>query len=192
MLWPRGGTRNSAPRECCDRHADWPRLWRRMDQQAHCAGKDSWYANLDDDRSVAFPAARDEQMMEVRTSGSAGHRSPLKVGVPSLSERPIVIGADDAFLSAMEEGSTAVQQFFEAVFQRRGRGSTNPSGGRRWQAMTHPILSLSSGCGRRHRRHSRRCPIRSEGATTILFQHHLYSQQNLNLNYIFLHQTLYF
>ncbi|ROR21410.1 hypothetical protein EC845_2227 [Comamonas sp. BIGb0124] len=59
------------------------------------------------------------QMMEGDVRLDQEVTDPPKVGVPSLSERPIVIGADDAFLSAMEEGSPAVQQFFEAVFQRR-------------------------------------------------------------------------
>ena len=44
---------------------------------------------------------------------------PPKVGVPSLSDRPIVIGADGVFLSALEEGSSAVQRFFQSIFQRR-------------------------------------------------------------------------
>jgi hypothetical protein len=44
---------------------------------------------------------------------------PPRVGVPSLSEKPIVIGADGAFLSALEEGNPAVQRFFQSIFQRR-------------------------------------------------------------------------
>ena len=44
---------------------------------------------------------------------------PPKLGVPSLSERPIVIGADGAFLSALEEGNLAMQRFFQSIFQRR-------------------------------------------------------------------------
>ena len=44
---------------------------------------------------------------------------PPKVGVPSLSERPIVIGADGEFLNALEEGKLAVQRYFQSIFQRR-------------------------------------------------------------------------
>lgn len=44
---------------------------------------------------------------------------PPTVRGPSLGERPIVIGADGAFLSALEEGNLAVQRFFQSIFQRR-------------------------------------------------------------------------
>ncbi len=59
------------------------------------------------------------QMMEGDLRLDQVISDPPKVGVPSLSEKPIVIGANDAFLSALEEGSLAVQRFFQSTFQRR-------------------------------------------------------------------------
>ena len=44
---------------------------------------------------------------------------PPKVGVPSLSEKPIIIGADGEFLHALEAGNVAMQRFFQSIFQRR-------------------------------------------------------------------------
>lgn len=59
------------------------------------------------------------QMMEgdVRMDQISSDRP--KLGVPSLSERPIVIGANGEFLFALEEGALAVQRFFQSIFQRR-------------------------------------------------------------------------
>lgn len=42
-----------------------------------------------------------------------------KLGVPSLSERPIIIGANGEFLRALEAGTLALQRFFQSIFQRR-------------------------------------------------------------------------
>lgn len=59
------------------------------------------------------------QMMEgdIRMDQISSDRP--KLGVPSLSERPIVIGANGEFLCALEEGTLAVQRFFQSIFQRR-------------------------------------------------------------------------
>ncbi|MGF6367734.1 hypothetical protein OKW40_000484 [Paraburkholderia sp. RAU6.4a] len=59
------------------------------------------------------------QMMEGDIRMDQISSDPPKVGVPSLSEKPIVIGADGEFLRALEEGNLAVQRFFQSIFQRR-------------------------------------------------------------------------
>lgn len=45
------------------------------------------------------------------------------LGAPALSEQPIVIGADDDFLDALERGAAAVQGFFQVIFQRRAEAA---------------------------------------------------------------------
>jgi hypothetical protein len=71
--------------------------------------------------SVVLLSALSEavQMMEgdVRMDQISSDRP--KLGVPSLSERPIVIGANGEFLLALEAGTLAVQRFFQSIFQRR-------------------------------------------------------------------------
>lgn len=59
------------------------------------------------------------QMMEGDVRMDQIISDPPKVGVPSLNDRPIVIGADGDFLRALEEGSHAAHRFFESIFQRR-------------------------------------------------------------------------
>jgi hypothetical protein len=59
------------------------------------------------------------QMMEGNIRMDQLSSDPPKVGVPSLSEQPIVIGANGEFLRALEEGNLAVQRFFQSIFQRR-------------------------------------------------------------------------
>jgi hypothetical protein len=71
--------------------------------------------------SVVLLSALSEsvQMMEgdVRMDQISSDRP--KLGMPSLGERPIVIGANGEFLLALEEGTLAVQRFFQSIFQRR-------------------------------------------------------------------------
>lgn len=48
---------------------------------------------------------------------------PARVGLTSLADRPIIIGADDDFLVALESGAPAMQMFFQAIFERRATAS---------------------------------------------------------------------
>lgn len=59
------------------------------------------------------------QLMEGDLRMDQTSSDPPKVGVPSLTEKPIVIGADGEFLRALEEGTVALQRFFQSIFQRR-------------------------------------------------------------------------
>jgi hypothetical protein len=46
-----------------------------------------------------------------------------KVGLISVSDKPIVIGADEDFLIALQSGKPATQRFFRAIFERRATAS---------------------------------------------------------------------
>ena len=46
-----------------------------------------------------------------------------RVGVTSLSDKPIVIGADNSFLIALETGGIAVEAFFQSIFERRAEAA---------------------------------------------------------------------
>ncbi|MFL9899668.1 hypothetical protein PQR71_16175 [Paraburkholderia fungorum] len=48
---------------------------------------------------------------------------PARVGLTSLADKPIIIGADDDFLAALQSGAPAMQQFFQAIFERRAIAS---------------------------------------------------------------------
>jgi len=48
---------------------------------------------------------------------------PARVGLPSVADKPIVIGADEDFLLALQSGSTALHRFFGAIFERRAVAS---------------------------------------------------------------------
>jgi hypothetical protein len=48
---------------------------------------------------------------------------PARVGLASLADKPIVIGADDDFLVALQSGVLAMQRFFQAIFERRANAS---------------------------------------------------------------------
>jgi hypothetical protein len=48
---------------------------------------------------------------------------PARVGLTSLADKPIVIGADEDFLVALQAGSNTVQRFFRAIFERRAVAS---------------------------------------------------------------------
>lgn len=79
------------------------------------AGQQNWTTSV-----VLLSELREAvQMMEgdIRMDQITSDRP--KIGVPSLSERPIVIGANGDFLRALEEGTLAVQRFFQSIFQRR-------------------------------------------------------------------------
>jgi hypothetical protein len=87
----------------------------RRSIHAVMAGQHSWTTSV-----VLLSELREAaQMMEGDVRMDQITSDPPKVGVPSLNERPIVIGADGEFLRALEEGNLAVQQFFQSIFQRR-------------------------------------------------------------------------
>jgi hypothetical protein len=44
---------------------------------------------------------------------------PVRVGLTSLADMPIIIGADEDFLVALQSGIPAMQCFFQAIFERR-------------------------------------------------------------------------
>jgi hypothetical protein len=46
-----------------------------------------------------------------------------KVGLISLADKPIVIGANEEFLIALQSGAPATQRFFRAIFERRAIAS---------------------------------------------------------------------
>ncbi|NIK65450.1 ABC-three component system protein [Xanthomonas cannabis] len=87
----------------------------RRSIHALMAGQHSWTTSV----VLLSELSESVQMMEgdIRMDQSSSDRP--KLGVPSLSERPIVIGANGEFLRALEEGSLAVQRFFQSIFQRR-------------------------------------------------------------------------
>jgi hypothetical protein len=48
---------------------------------------------------------------------------PARVGLTSLADKPIIIGADDDFLVALQSGAPAMRMFFQAIFERRAAAS---------------------------------------------------------------------
>jgi hypothetical protein len=79
------------------------------------AGQHTWTTSV-----VLLSELREAvQLMEGDVRLDQVASDPPKVAVPSLGERPIVIGADGAFLTALEEGHLAVQRFFQSIFEQR-------------------------------------------------------------------------
>ncbi|GGE80898.1 hypothetical protein GCM10008020_27190 [Massilia psychrophila] len=46
-----------------------------------------------------------------------------RIGLISLADKPIVIGANEDFLMALQSGIPTVQHFFQAIFERRAIAS---------------------------------------------------------------------
>ena len=44
---------------------------------------------------------------------------PTVVGVVPKTEEPLVLGADEAFVDALEEGQDQVQEYFQSIFRSR-------------------------------------------------------------------------
>lgn len=87
----------------------------RRSIHALMAGQHNWSTSV----VLLSELSESVQMMEgdIRMDQISSDRP--KLGVPSLSERPIVIGANGEFLRELEEGTFAVQRFFQSIFQRR-------------------------------------------------------------------------
>ncbi len=87
----------------------------RRSIHALMAGQHNWTTNI----VLLSELSEAVQMMEgdIRMDQISSDRP--KLGVPSLSDRPIIIGANGEFLRALEEGALAVQRFFYYIFQRR-------------------------------------------------------------------------
>ncbi|MCC8442433.1 hypothetical protein LN449_07905 [Xanthomonas cannabis] len=87
----------------------------RRSIHALMAGRHNWTTSV----VLLSELSEAVQMMEGDIRMDQINSDPPKLGVPSLSERTIVIGANGEFLSALEEGTLAVQRFFQSIFQRR-------------------------------------------------------------------------
>jgi hypothetical protein len=58
---------------------------------------------------------------ERRFDRAAG--DPPKVGTTSLAEEPLVIGADEIFVTALEAGEQTVQDYLQSIFTSRSEAA---------------------------------------------------------------------
>tara|TARA_R110002020_G_scaffold993_6_gene4940 strand:- start:8544 stop:10967 length:2424 start_codon:yes stop_codon:yes gene_type:complete len=80
-----------------------------------CATRQSWSTGL-----VLLSQLKDAFQLiegELRFDRAAG--DPPKVGMISLGEEPLVIGADDQFVNALEAGEQSMQDYLKSIFRRR-------------------------------------------------------------------------
>jgi hypothetical protein len=63
------------------------------------------------------------QLLEGDVRLDQSSMDPARVGRTSLADKPIIVGADDDFLVALQSGAPAVRQFFQAIFERRAIAS---------------------------------------------------------------------
>jgi hypothetical protein len=86
---------------------------------ASCATRQSWSTGV-----VLLAQLKDAFQLiegELRFDRAAG--DPPRVGVISLGEEPLVIGADDVFVTALEAGEQSVQDYLQSIFRWRSESA---------------------------------------------------------------------
>ncbi|WP_321903925.1 ABC-three component system protein [Paraburkholderia tropica] len=86
---------------------------------ASCAMRQSWSTGI-----VLLAQLKDAFRLiegELRFDRTAG--DPPRVGMTSLGEGPLVIGADDVFVTALEAGEQSVQDYFQSIFRWRSEAA---------------------------------------------------------------------
>lgn len=86
---------------------------------ASCATRQSWSTGV-----VLLAQLKDAFQLiegELRFDRAAG--DPPRVGMISLGEEPLVIGADDVFVTALEAGEQSVQDYLQSIFKWRSEAA---------------------------------------------------------------------
>ena len=86
---------------------------------ASCAMRQSWSTGV-----VLLAQLKDAFQLiesELRFDRAAG--DPPRVGMISLGEEPLVIGADDVFVTALEAGEQSVQDYLQSIFKWRSEAA---------------------------------------------------------------------
>jgi hypothetical protein len=86
---------------------------------ASCATRQSWSTGV-----VLLAQLKDAFQLiegELRFDRAAGE--PPRVGMISLGEEPLVIGADDVFVTALEAGEQSVQDYLQSIFRWRSEAA---------------------------------------------------------------------
>lgn len=86
---------------------------------ASCVMRQSWSTGI-----VLLAQLKDAFRLiegELRFDRAAG--DPPRVGMTSLGEGPLVIGADDVFVTALEAGEHSVQDYFQSIFRWRSEAA---------------------------------------------------------------------
>lgn len=89
------------------------------DLGASCATRQSWSTGV-----VLLAQLKDAFHLiegELRFDRVVG--DPPRVGMISQGEQPLVIGADDAFVTAIEAGEQSVKDYLQSIFRRRSKAA---------------------------------------------------------------------
>lgn len=85
------------------------------DLGASCATRQTWSTGV-----VLLAQLKDAfQLVEGELRFDRAANDPPKVGTVSLGEEPLVIGADEVFVTALEAGEESVQDYLQSIFRFR-------------------------------------------------------------------------
>jgi hypothetical protein len=91
----------------------------QLELRGRAAAGQSWTTNV-----VLLSQLQEAvQLLEADQRLDQSVMDPARVGLTSLLDKPIVIGADEDFLMALQSGSPAMHRFFQAIFERRASAS---------------------------------------------------------------------
>jgi hypothetical protein len=86
---------------------------------ASCAMRQSWSTGI-----VLLAQLKDAfRLIEGELRFDRAASDPPRVGMISLGEGPLVIGADDVFVTALEAGEQSVQDYFQSIFRWRSEAA---------------------------------------------------------------------
>ena len=89
------------------------------DLGASCATRHAWTTGV-----VLLAQLKDAfQLVEGEMRFDRAMDDPPKVGTISLGEEPLVIGADEMFVTALEAGEQSVQDYLELIFRWRSEAA---------------------------------------------------------------------